>query len=68
VLLTLLMLCWAPFTADAAWRVQDPGIAAAAARFTLALGPALFMDAADQCCRRYLSAQGIVQVCWRCVR
>eukprot|EP00879_Flechtneria_rotunda_P031537 GHRR01034459.1.p1 GENE.GHRR01034459.1~~GHRR01034459.1.p1 ORF type:complete len:646 (+),score=178.69 GHRR01034459.1:333-2270(+) len=40
---------------------QDVRIAAAASRFTLALAPALFMDAADQCCRRYLSAQAVVQ-------
>ncbi|KAF8060322.1 DTX16 [Scenedesmus sp. PABB004] len=40
---------------------QDPTISASAARFTLALAPALFMDAADQCCRRYLSAQAVVQ-------
>lgn len=30
---------------------QDPQIAAAAGAFTLALGPALVLDAADQCCR-----------------
>ena len=30
---------------------QDPHIAAAAGKFTLALGPALVLDAADQCCR-----------------
>lgn len=30
---------------------QDPQIAAAAGSFTLALGPALVLDAADQCCR-----------------
>jgi MATE family multidrug resistance protein len=41
--------------------VQDATISAAAAKFTLALAPALFMDAADQCCRRYLSAQAVVQ-------
>lgn len=40
---------------------QDPRIAAAAGSFTLALGPALVLDAADQCCRRYLSAQAVVQ-------
>ncbi|KIY99568.1 MATE efflux family protein [Monoraphidium neglectum] len=40
---------------------QDPQIAAAAGAFTLALGPALVLDAADQCCRRYLSAQSVVQ-------
>ncbi|WIA44443.1 hypothetical protein OEZ86_007198 [Tetradesmus obliquus] len=40
---------------------QDATISAAAAKFTLALAPALFMDAADQCCRRYLSAQAVVQ-------
>jgi hypothetical protein len=37
--------------------LQAPHISAAASQFTLALAPALFMDAADQCCRRYLSAQ-----------
>jgi hypothetical protein len=31
--------------------LQDATISAAAAKFTLALAPALFMDAADQCCR-----------------
>lgn len=41
--------------------LQDPGIAAAAAQFTRALAPALFADAADQCCRRYLGAQSIVR-------
>lgn len=41
--------------------LQDPGIAAAAHKLILTLGPALFLDAADQCCRRYLSAQAIVQ-------
>lgn len=40
---------------------QDAAIASAASRFTLALAPALFMDAADQCCRRYLAAQAVVQ-------
>lgn len=30
---------------------QDPQIAAAAGKFTLALAPALVLDAADQCCR-----------------
>lgn len=30
---------------------QDPQIAAAAGSFTVALGPALVLDAADQCCR-----------------
>ncbi|KAF6260291.1 mate-domain-containing protein [Scenedesmus sp. NREL 46B-D3] len=40
---------------------QDATISATAAQFTLALAPALFMDAADQCCRRYLSAQAVVQ-------
>lgn len=30
---------------------QDPQIAAAAGEFTMALGPALVLDAADQCCR-----------------
>lgn len=40
---------------------QDPQIAALAGRFTVALGPALVLDAADQCCRRYLSAQAVVR-------
>lgn len=41
--------------------MQDIKITAAAMQFTCALAPALFADAADQCCRRYLSAQSVVQ-------
>ncbi|GFH13564.1 multidrug and toxic compound extrusion protein, partial [Haematococcus lacustris] len=40
---------------------QDPDIARAAGRFTILLAPCLVMDGADQCCRRYLAAQSIVQ-------
>ncbi len=40
---------------------QDEAIARSAGRFTLALAPALVMDGLDQCCRRYLSAQAVVQ-------
>jgi hypothetical protein len=40
---------------------QDPAIAYAAGRFTAALSPALAMDAADQCVRRFLAAQGVAR-------
>jgi hypothetical protein len=40
---------------------QDLHIAAAAVQFMRALAPALFLDAADQCCRRYLGAQSVVK-------
>lgn len=40
---------------------QDAHIAAAAVQIMCALAPALFLDAADQCCRRYLGAQSVVK-------
>lgn len=40
---------------------QDPEIARMAGRFTVLLAPALIMDGIDQCCRRYLAAQSVVQ-------
>ncbi|MEW5297746.1 MAG: hypothetical protein WDW36_000930 [Sanguina aurantia] len=40
---------------------QDPQISRAAGRFTLLLAPCLLMDGWDQCMRRYLSAQSVVQ-------
>eukprot|EP00877_Chromochloris_zofingiensis_P011101 jgi/Chrzof1/6244/Cz17g17070.t1 len=52
---------WLKGTDMLLWMGQDPVIAKAAGSFTLALAPALVMDAADQCCRRYLSAQAVVQ-------
>jgi hypothetical protein len=41
--------------------MKDAHIAAAAVQFTRALAPALFADAADQCCRRYLGAQSVAK-------
>jgi Na+-driven multidrug efflux pump len=45
------VLLWTRGAALLARMGQDPEIAAAAGAFTLALGPALVLDAADQCCR-----------------
>jgi len=54
-------LLWARGGALLAATGQDPVIAAAAGRFTAALSPALAMDAADQCVRRFLAAQGVAR-------
>ena len=40
---------------------QDPDIARAAAQFTLLLAPCLIIDGFEQCLRRYLAAQSVVQ-------
>eukprot|EP00798_Chlamydomonas_sp_ICE-L_P030729 gene30729-35765_t len=40
---------------------QDPAISRAAAQFTLRLSPCLLMDGVDQCLRRYLASQSVVQ-------
>lgn len=45
------LLLWTRSTQLLVRMGQDPHIAAAAGKFTLALGPALVLDAADQCCR-----------------
>jgi len=65
ILVTLFNVFCVAFWGQAEWLLvamgQDPAIAAAAGRFTILLAPALIMDGADQCCRRYLSAQSVVQ-------
>ncbi|PNW77624.1 hypothetical protein CHLRE_10g444900v5 [Chlamydomonas reinhardtii] len=40
---------------------QDPVIAKAAGRFTMLLSPCLLLDGFEQCLRRYLAAQSVVQ-------
>ncbi len=40
---------------------QDPDIARAAGRFTILLSPCLLLDGFEQCLRRYLAAQSVVQ-------
>ncbi|PNH05195.1 MATE efflux family protein 5 [Tetrabaena socialis] len=40
---------------------QDPDIARAAGRFTLMLSPCLLLDGFEQCIRRYLACQSVVQ-------
>jgi hypothetical protein len=45
------LLLWTRGTALLVRMGQDPTIAAAAGSFTMALGPALVLDAVDQCCR-----------------
>ena len=45
------LLLWSRGTQMLIWMGQDKTIATAAGKFTIALAPALLMDAADQCCR-----------------
>ncbi|GIL78274.1 hypothetical protein Vretimale_7649 [Volvox reticuliferus] len=40
---------------------QDPHIAKAAGRFTMLLSPCLVLDGFEQCLRRYLASQSVVQ-------
>ncbi|GAX82606.1 hypothetical protein CEUSTIGMA_g10032.t1 [Chlamydomonas eustigma] len=65
ILTTLFNLFMVAFWGQAEWLMiamgQDPDIAKAAGHFTVLLAPALIMDGVDQCCRRYLAAQSVVQ-------
>jgi len=65
LLTTMFNVATVAFWGQAEWLMvvtgQDPAIAKAAGRFTILLAPALIMDGMDQCCRRYLSAQSVVQ-------
>lgn len=65
LLTTLFNLVCVAFWGQAEWLMvamgQDPEISKAAGRFTVLLAPALIMDGIDQCCRRYLAAQSVVQ-------
>lgn len=66
-LLIVLLVCagaismWARAEDLLLWMGQDFVIAKLAGQFTLMLAPCLLMDAVDQCCRRYLAAQSVVQ-------
>eukprot|EP00195_Chlamydomonas_chlamydogama_P009762 CAMPEP_0202901800 /NCGR_PEP_ID=MMETSP1392-20130828/14735_1 /ASSEMBLY_ACC=CAM_ASM_000868 /TAXON_ID=225041 /ORGANISM="Chlamydomonas chlamydogama, Strain SAG 11-48b" /LENGTH=532 /DNA_ID=CAMNT_0049588419 /DNA_START=201 /DNA_END=1799 /DNA_ORIENTATION=- len=65
IITTIFNIFCVAFWGQAEWIMtamgQDPDIAKAAGRFTMLLAPALIMDGADQCCRRYLASQSVVQ-------